>query len=170
MRQALRTFILALVVGLAWGTLRAPVFAQSETVVDIDGVPVTPPKLQTSSVQSLSGVPSPTCRAGFRQIGNTLCISSDVQAADHFANVLFYCQDKRARVASYGDLYYLYWYAQSLRVVYNANGRWIGPGLISDDNALCGNSDTITDAQVFNFEGTCNKFNIRGYWCAHDLQ
>jgi hypothetical protein len=170
MQQTFRIFTLALVVGLALGTMSAPVFAQSEEVVDIDGVPMMPPKLEKPSMQSNAAVPSPTCRAGFRQIGNTLCISSDVQSADQFPNALFYCQDKRARVASYGDLYYLYWYARFLRSAYNANGRWIGPSLIGDDTALCGNSNTDTDGQVFNFEGTCNKFDYRGYWCAHDLQ
>ena len=170
MQQAVRIFTLALVVGLALGTMSAPILAQSGEPGDIDGVLLMPPNLQEPSAQLLGDVSSPTCRAGFRQVGNTLCISSDVQPADQVANAMFYCQDKRARVASYGDLYYLYWYATSLRAAYNANQRWIGPNLISDDHALCGNSNTDTDAQVFNFEGTCNKFDLRGYWCAHDLQ
>src|SRR5215510_362828 len=111
MQQALRIFTLALVVGLALGTQGAPALAQSGEVVDVDGVPLLPPKLQEpAALVTAADVPSPTCRGGFRQIGNTLCISSDVQSADQFPNAMFYCQDKRARVASYGDLYYLYWY------------------------------------------------------------
>ena len=138
---------------------------------DAEDIPDAAPRVTAQATQEMSGVPSATCRPGFGQIG-TLCIDSTVQSPDHFANVLFYCQNRRARVAAYGDLYYVYWNAIHLRAQYNPSGKWIGPGLISDDHALCGNSvvDRNPDNDVFNFEGTCHKFDSRAYWCVHDLQ
>lgn len=141
---------------------------------DAENIPDAAPRVTAQTKQEIiahSGVPNPTCRTGFWQVG-TLCIDSTIQSPDQFANVMFYCQNRRARVATYGDLYYVYWNAIGLRAHYNPDGKWIGPGLISDDNALCGNRvvDTNPDNDVFNFEGTCHKFDSRAYWCVHDLQ
>jgi hypothetical protein len=202
MKQYTRVLTLALVaVGLALGTSGSPAQAEDTSqadqellAVDSDGdgfldyqellagsdpfdaesIPDAAPKVKEQAKRGIvaqSGVPSPACRAGFQPIG-TLCIDNVVQSPDHFANVLFYCQNRRARVATYGDLYYVYWTAIHLRAQYNPDGKWIGPGLISDDHALCGNRvvDRNPDSDVFNFEGTCHKFDSRAYWCVHDLQ
>ena len=84
---------------------------------DAENIPDAAPKAQAGTEQGIiaqSGVPSPTCRAGFRQVG-TLCIDTTVQNPDQFPNVMFYCQNRRARVATYGDLYYVYWTRIDLR-------------------------------------------------------
>ena len=49
---------------------------------------------------------------------------------------------------------------------------WIGPDLSADDNALCGNRDITFDGDPdrTNFEGTCNKNDVRAYFCAHDRE
>jgi hypothetical protein len=50
-------------------------------------------------------------------------------------------------------------------------GRWIGPDLVGDDQALCGNRSITVDgdADTGNFEGICNKANNREFWCVLDL-
>lgn len=81
------------------------------------------------------------------------------------------CRNKLAYVASYGDFRYLS-FNTALEGLYNPNGRWIGPDLSADDNALCGNRDITVDGDPdrTNFEGTCNKNDIRAYFCAHDRE
>ncbi len=115
------------------------------------------------------GFPTTACRPGYRQVGSRLCISTNVQNATRYPWAQRRCRVQRGRMASYEDLYYLYIHS-NLDASYNPNGRWIG-NMVADDNALCGNR-SITfngDPDRDNFEGTCNKNNVRGYWCAHDL-
>jgi hypothetical protein len=114
---------------------------------------------------SAAGFPAANCRSGFRQAGPRLCISENVQAPAQFDTAMRLCRSQRAYVASYGDLYYLY-VNTNLDANYNPNGRWIGPDLIADDRALCGNVNVPPNQE--NFEGTCNKNDVRAYWCAHD--
>jgi len=78
------------------------------------------------------------------------------------------CRDLRARVANYGDFRYLY-VRSALDAAYNVNGRWIG-NVVGDDNILCGNRSINADnhSDIGNFEGTCNRFDQRSYWCAYD--
>jgi hypothetical protein len=114
------------------------------------------------------GFPATSCRSGYRQAGSRLCISPNVHNAKTYANAIVYCRDRRGRVASYGDLRYLY-VRTSLDAAYNPNGRWIG-NFVDDDKALCGNrSITVNnDPDIGNFEGECNRFGNRNFWCAHD--
>jgi hypothetical protein len=118
---------------------------------------------------SAAGFPTGTCRAGFIQAGPRLCISEFVQDAAQFDTAMARCRNQRAYVASYGDLYYLY-VNTALDANYNPNGRWIGPDLVADDTAFCGNRNITAngDGDQENFEGTCNKNDRRNYWCAHD--
>lgn len=118
---------------------------------------------------SAAGFPTALCRAGFIQAGPRLCISQFVQNANDFDTATRLCRNQRAYVASYGDLFYLY-INTALDASYDPNGKWLGPDLSADDQALCGNR-TINvngDGDQDNFEGTCNKNDVRNYWCAHD--
>ena len=123
------------------------------------------PTQQASAV----GFPTAICRVGFIQAGPRLCITQAVQNAAQFDTAMVRCRNKRARIATYGDLYYLY-LNTTADATYNPNGKWLGEDLIQDDNALCGNRDITAngDSDQENFEGTCNKNDSRSYWCAHD--
>lgn len=120
---------------------------------------------------SAVGFPTNFCRPGYIPVGPRLCISQFVQSANYFDDAIVNCRNQRGRVATYGDLYYLY-RNTGLDASYNPNGKWIGEDLISDDNALCGNRDITFngDGDQYNFEGTCHKLNVRAYWCAHDRE
>ncbi len=123
---------------------------------------------QVSKEIEAVGFPVADCRTGYRQAGPRLCISINVQNATRYAWAQRRCRVQRGRMASYEDLYYLYVHS-TLDASYNPNGRWIG-NMVADDNALCGNRQITFngDPDRNNFEGTCNKNNNRGYWCAHD--
>jgi hypothetical protein len=125
---------------------------------------------QEGTVQTKAAVPAPGCRAGFLQAGTDLCISADPISARQFNVAMITCQGQKARVASYGDLSFVY-LASQLDARYNPSGRWIGPDLVSDDRALCGNRSITgnNDPDQNNFEGTCNKSDNRQFWCAHDI-
>jgi hypothetical protein len=123
---------------------------------------------------SAAGFPRPTCGPGFINAGPRLCIDQFVQSATDFDTAMVRCRNRFAYVASYGDLYYLY-VNTGLDASYNPNGKWIGPDLSADDQALIGNRNITfsTDGDQENFEGTDTdiKDNIgvsRPYWCAHD--
>jgi hypothetical protein len=97
-----------------------------------------------------------------------------MQSATDFDTAMVRCRNRFGYVASYGDLYYLY-VNTNLDASYNPNGKWIGPDLSADDQALIGNRNITfsTDGDQKNFEGTDIdiKDNIgvsRPYWCAHD--
>lgn len=114
------------------------------------------------------GFPASSCRSGYREAGSRLCISTNVHDARSYANAMVYCRDRRGRVASYGDLRYLY-VRTSLDAAYNPNGRWIG-NFVDDDRALCGNKSITSnnDPDIGNFEGRCKRFDSRNFWCTHD--
>jgi hypothetical protein len=114
-----------------------------------------------------------TCKPGYMQVSTRLCITPSPQSTIGFGfdHALANCRRRGGRVATYGDLYYLYYYTD-LDASFNPNGKWLGPDLIGDDWALCGNADVTydNDPDINNFEGTCNKHDWwRDYWCAHDL-
>jgi len=108
------------------------------------------------------------CRSGFQPAGARLCISVNAHGARSYANAMTYCRDRSSRVASYGDLRYLY-VRTSVDAAYNPNGRWLG-NFVDDDRALCGNRavSSDNDADIGNFEGTCSRFDNRSFWCAYD--
>ena len=116
------------------------------------------------------GFPASSCRSGYRQAGSRLCISTNVHDARSFANASTFCRDRRGRVAGYGDLRYLY-VRTTIDSAYNPNGRWLGDWT-GDDQVLCGNKSVTfnNDPDIANFDGTCNRFDNRNFWCAHDLQ
>lgn len=111
---------------------------------------------------------SGACRSGFREAGARMCITIDPANAQSFANALVHCMDRSSRVASYGDLRYLY-VRTGFDASYNPNGRWIG-NFVGDDQALCGNRAIVSDndPNIANFEGTCSRFDSRSFWCAYD--
>lgn len=113
--------------------------------------------------------PAGACRPGYIQAGPRLCISQFVQGAAQFDTAMRLCRNQFGRVATYGDLYYLY-INTGLDANYSPNGKWLGEDLSADDLALCGNRDITVngDGDQENFEGTCNKNDVRPYWCAHD--
>jgi hypothetical protein len=82
------------------------------------------------------------------------------------------CRNRFAYVASYGDLYYIWNTVPPLFLLsYNPNGKWIGPDLVGDNQALIGNKDVRPQGgNVEDFEGTGSKFDNRQYWCAHDVE
>lgn len=112
--------------------------------------------------------PAATCRPGYRQAGPRLCASTSVQNPATYPNAVSACRNNRGHVCSYEDLTYLY-LNSSLDAAYNPNGRWIG-NMPSDDQVFCGNAAiTINnDPDISNFEGTCAKTDVRGYFCCHD--
>lgn len=118
-----------------------------------------------------SGVPTPSCPTGFRNIGQSFCMSALPISARQFPVAVLTCKSARARVATYGDLFTLY-VGTELDPLYNPLGRWIGPELVGDDQALCGNrSITVNgDVDIGNFEGPCAKTETREFWCVRDLQ
>lgn len=127
-------------------------------------------KEELEGVTAAVGFPAPACRAGFREVGLRLCITTTVQRATTYLVADALCRVRRARVATMEDLFYLY-VTSYLAPSYNPNGRWLG-NVVGDDRVLRGNR-SITfngDPDVFNFEGVANKNDRRGYWCAHDRE
>lgn len=118
----------------------------------------------------MSGFPTTSCRSGYRQAGSRLCISRNVLNATTAGNAQVFCRDRRGRVATYGDLRYLY-VRSSLDSAYNPRGRWIG-NQVADDDYLCGNRDITfnNDPDISNFDGECSRGDRRNYWCAHDRE
>lgn len=127
--------------------------------------------LSNTGQASAAGFPAPACRAGYIQAGTRLCIDQIPQQPTQFDTAVARCRARSGYVASYGDLYYLY-VNTVFDANYNPNGRWLGPDLSGDDQALCGNRDITFNGDVDreNFEGTCNKNDSRTYWCAHDRE
>jgi len=114
------------------------------------------------------GYPAANCRAGFVQRGPRMCISNQVQNATSYQNASALCRDELSHVCTYEDLTYIY-FRTTADATYNPDGRWIG-NMTGDDQVLCGNRtiNVNNDADITNFEGTCNKNNNRAYWCCHD--
>lgn len=140
-------------------------FAEGGEPAESDGVS------EASADESADvGFPAASCRSGYRQAGSRLCISTNVHDARSFANASTYCRDRLGRVANYGDLRYLY-VRTNLDSAYNPSGRWLGDWT-GDDQVLCGNKSITSDndPDISNFDGTCNRFDKRNFWCAHDLQ
>jgi hypothetical protein len=121
---------------------------------------------------SAAGFPSPTCRPGFVTLGPRLCIDEFPQNATSFDKAMLRCRNRFAYVASYGDLFYIWNTVPPLFLLsYNPNGKWIGPDLVGDNQALIGNKDLRPQGgNVEDFEGTGSKFAFRSYWCAHDVE
>jgi hypothetical protein len=113
------------------------------------------------------GFPAATCRAGFTQRGARMCISA-LQNARTYQNATLQCRGIRSHVCTYADLAYVY-DQTAADAAYNPDGRWIG-NIVADDQVLCGNRtiNMNNDPDEPNFEGTCNKNNVRAYWCCHD--
>lgn len=122
----------------------------------------------TPEVEPEGGFPAGACRAGFVQRGARLCISNQVQGARTYQNASTHCRGMRSHVCTYDDLAYVY-ATTTADANYNPNGRWIG-NRTADDQVLCGNRtiNVNNDADIPNFEGTCNKANVRAFWCCHD--
>jgi hypothetical protein len=82
------------------------------------------------------------------------------------------CHNRFAYVASYGDLYYIWKNASFIFLQpYNPNGKWIGSDLVGDNQALIGNAEVHPPgSNVEDFEGIGSKFDVRSYWCAHDVE
>ena len=121
---------------------------------------------------SAVGFPATSCRPGFQQIGQRLCISISAFNERPFDEAMRTCRNSRARVATYGDLYYLYKEAPSLAAAYDPFNHWMGEDLVSDNGALAGNDHitSSTDSDIKDFEGVYYKGFSRPFWCAHDRE
>jgi hypothetical protein len=117
-----------------------------------------------------SGVPTSSCDFSERLIDNVMCISSAPFSARSFSRAVLTCTSSKARVATYGDLFFLYKSGSVPVGSYDPLGRWIGPELVGDNQALCGNRAITSpfDPDIENFEGTCNKLINREFWCVRD--
>jgi hypothetical protein len=132
--------------------------------------------LLTAGLASAGNIPVASCPNGYRTIrfpsgtAAGICIHSTPGPVTTFQNAAFLCQLAGAHVASAEDLSFVYT-STSLEAFYNPNGKWLGPGVVGDDQALCGNRDITFngDPDQTNFEGPCNKSSSRQYWCAMDL-
>ena len=135
---------------------------------DISDFPGSETLAEEKALTAAAGFPTATCRSGFRQAGARLCISSTTQNAARYEVASYRCRAKRARVATYEDLMYLYVYT-SLDATYSPNGKWIG-NIVGDDRVLFGNRSITSNnhSNIWNFEGVADKGNSRTYWCAHD--
>lgn len=116
----------------------------------------------------VAGFPAAACRAGFQQAGGRLCISSATQNATRYRSASNNCRDQMGHVCTYEDLYYLY-VKTGLDATYDPNGAWLG-NFVGDDAVLCGNKSVTSnnDPDILNFDGECDKDDVRPYWCCHD--
>jgi hypothetical protein len=130
------------------------------------------PGALAADFQAQRGVPVASCPGGMRSIAGVFCIHTDpIFPAKSFLDAALLCTLIKGRLATAHDLYAIYTLT-TLEPLYNPQGRWIGPELVGDDQALCGNRQVTsgTDPDRVNFEGTCNKADLREYWCVRDLQ
>jgi hypothetical protein len=135
--------------------------------LDAEDYPGRSPKASEAEQKS-AGFPADGCRLGFRQAGSRLCINTFVQGATSYNNAAVFCRDQKAHVCTYEDFRYLF-VRTTLDALYNPLGRWIG-NMVHDDLVFCGNAPITVnnDPDIGNFEGQCNKSDIRQYWCCHD--
>jgi hypothetical protein len=150
-------------------------FSRWTKMVGLGAVAAT---LLSAGLTSAANIPVTSCPNFFTAVrlsaGNPtpgICISNSPQTSQTFQNATFLCHIQGARVASYEDLVFLY-NVSSLEPAYSPISKWLGPGLVVDDKALCGNKDITFngDPDINNFEGTCNKNDQRQFWCAMDLR
>jgi len=108
---------------------------------------------------SAVGFSTTSCRAGFQQIGQRLCISVNAFNERRFEEAMRTCRNSRAHVATYGDLYYLYKEAPSLAAAYDPHLHWIGEDMATDNGAMYGNKHitSSTDSNINDFEGLLAK-------------
>lgn len=128
------------------------------------------PKDREDAIADKAGFPTASCRTGFRAVGSRLCISPDEENARRSYDAAVFCRDKRSKVCTYEDMYYLY-QRSTLDGSYNPNGLFLG-GMQKDDRLLCGNK-SITfngDPDRVNFEGDCVKTASRQFYCCHDRE
>jgi hypothetical protein len=118
-----------------------------------------PPVAKRQAIVADHGVPHKTCRGGFLQQGNFLCMTAPHDPAT-FANAMLTCMDQQARVADYHD-----WRYRNQRGDGQLPpvGMWLG-GITADDTALFANR---TDSG--NFDGETSRFDLRPFVCAHDI-
>jgi hypothetical protein len=130
------------------------------------------PGAPAGDVQAQSGVPVANCFSSMRAIAGLFCIHANpLFPARSFPEAALTCKTWGGRIATYLDLFAVYVHT-TLEPFYNPLGRWIGPELVGDDQALCGNRSITVDgdADTGNFEGTCQKTDKREWWCVVDLQ
>ena len=127
---------------------------------DYPGAPVT-------DLQAASGVPVASCFSSMRSIAGLFCIHNNpLFPARSFPEAAMTCKNLGGRIATYLDLFAVYVHT-NLEPLYNPLGRSIGPELVGDDQALCGNRSITVDGDTDtgNFEGICNKTDKREWWC-----
>lgn len=110
--------------------------------------------------------PSRPCRGPFTQQNNRLCITG-VQNASNYRAASATCSNIGARVCDYEDLNYLYFFTAN-DANFNPNGKWLGH-FVGDSTVQCGNRSVTfnNDPDTTNFDGTCNVFGNRTFWCCH---
>ena len=114
------------------------------------------------------------CQPGFAPAGTNsrLCVEVAANNAVRFDTAAEHCQQKEARICSYGDFYYFFVHSNQ-DASHNPFAAWIGD-IVGDDLVLVGNAAVTseTDPDNRNFEGVRNRLDApsgRHYWCCHDL-
>ncbi|WP_106391710.1 hypothetical protein [Enhygromyxa salina] len=112
--------------------------------------------------------PDGDCRSGFEHAGPRLCISEELAPQRRYFRAANFCRRRHSTVCSYEDLTYLYLNTDDDEY-YNPKNKWIG-NMVDDNQALCGNRsiDYDNDPDWRDFEGVCDKFDRRRFWCCHD--
>jgi len=116
------------------------------------------------------------CLSNYVQYG-PLCIWGNSQTynwryddASNLCRILGgYYQFANPRVATYEDLFHIYFWYSSDAFRYNPMDKWIG-NMVGDNRVLCGNRSVSysSDPDRYDFEGNCNKNEQRSFWCAYD--
>jgi hypothetical protein len=138
---------------------------------DFPGAELQVPNEEETSMKpaNVSGFPTGSCRPGYIQAGPRLCISQKPRDENYYDDAIVDCRKQGGRVATYGDLYYLY-IVTTQDATYDPKDKWIG-NIVGDDDMLYGNKSITrnNDPDIYNFEGiNTNKSKKRMYWCAHD--
>jgi hypothetical protein len=122
------------------------------------------------SGESKVGFTRRNCRAGFMMVPGAphLCINQWVQNATNYTQAAANCRAQQARVCTYEDFGYLF-IATPYDATFNTAGRWLGD-FTQDNWVNCGNFSITfdNDPDIWDFEGTCSKWDRRDYWCCHD--
>jgi len=117
------------------------------------------------------GFTSRFCRDGFVAVPGApfLCISQWLQDAANYTQATVGCRLQKSRICSYEDLDYIYLTTKYDASFNPAGGRWLGD-FVADDYVNCGNFSITfdNDPDIWNFEGTCSKWDRHEYWCCHD--
>lgn len=124
-----------------------------------------------ASGETKVGFTNRTCRDGFVAVPGApyLCISQWIHDAANYTQATTACRVEKSRLCSYEDLSYIYLTTKYDASFNAAGGRWLGD-FTQDNYVNCGNFSVTfdNDPDIWDFEGTCSKWERHEYWCCHD--